>query len=98
LPRQPTEALAEEGLAREVGRRLQQTRKELGLRYTEKVAITVGATGPVYRAVDARRAELASELLADPFDLVESAMPPGPDVREWDLDGATFSARVVRRP
>ena len=96
LPREPSEELAEEGLAREVARRLQQTRKELGLQYTEKVAVTVSATGAVYRALRGRRAALAHDLLADPFDLVETPLAEAPDVRRWDLDGLTFSARIVR--
>jgi len=98
LPRQPTEALAAEGLAREVARRLQQSRKELGLKYTEKVAITVAATGALYHALAPRRTALAHDLLAEPFELVETPLPAGPEVREWDLDGVRFSARVVRRP
>jgi len=98
LPRQPTEELAEEGLAREVARRLQQTRKELGLRYTEPVAITVSGPAAVYRALVSRRQELAHDLLAEPLELVEGPLPAGPDVREWDLDGLRFSARVARRP
>ena len=98
LPARPTEALLEEGLAREVGRRLQQTRKELGLRYTEGVEVTIGASGPVHRAVAARRAGLARDLIAEPLVLVEGMLPDGPGVRTWDLDGFAFSARVVRRP
>ncbi len=98
LPREPTPELAEEGLAREVARRLQQTRKELGLRYTEKVADTVSATGAIYRALDARRSALASDLLAEPFELTESPLPADPEVRPFDIDGITFSARMVRRP
>jgi isoleucyl-tRNA synthetase len=98
LPVRPTEELLEEGLAREVGRRLQQTRKELGLRYTEGVSVTVGATGPVHRALAARHDALARDLLAEPFDLVDGALPPAPEVRTWDLDGLVVTARVVRRP
>ena len=98
LPREPTPELAEEGLAREVARRLQQTRKALGLKYTEKVAITVVATGAIYRALDARRTSLANDLLAEPFELTETPIPADPSVREWEIDGVTFSARVVRRP
>jgi len=97
LPRAPTPELAEEGLAREVARRLQQTRKEMGLEYTEKVGITVAATGALYRALSARKATLAHDLLADPFEVTETALPADASVREWDLDGVTFSARVVRR-
>jgi isoleucyl-tRNA synthetase len=98
LPREPTPELAEEGLAREVARRLQQTRKELRLRYTEKVAVTIAATGAIYRALDARRAALANDLLAEPFELTESPLPADPEVRQFDIDGITFSARMVRRP
>ena len=98
LPREPTPELAEEGLAREVARRLQHTRKELGLKYTEKVAITVVATGAIYRALAARRTTLANDLLAEPFELTETPIPADDSVRAWEIDGLTFSARVVRRP
>jgi isoleucyl-tRNA synthetase len=97
LPRHPTDELAAEGLAREVARRLQQSRKEMGLQYTEKVAVTVAATGPLFRALESRRDTLAHDLLAEPFELVQTPLPAGPEVREWDLDGVRFSARVVRR-
>ena len=97
IPRRPTPELLEEGLVREVARRLQQTRKELGLRYTDEVSVTVSATGPLRHGLTERRAALAKELLADPLELVEEALPEAPDVRSWDLDGVKFSARVVRR-
>jgi isoleucyl-tRNA synthetase len=98
LPRSPTEELLEEGLAREVARRLQQTRKELGLRYSESVAVTVGATGRLRAALERRREDLAHDLLADPLEVVEGPLAAADDVREWDVDGITFSARFVRRP
>ncbi len=97
LSRRPTEALLEEGWVREVARRLQRTRKELGLRYTESVAITIGAPKELLRALEHQRAELGQNLLAEPFELVEGLLPDGPDVRRWDLDGVSFSARVEAR-
>jgi hypothetical protein len=97
LPRAPTPELQEEGLAREVGRRLQQTRKELGLRYTDRVAVTVGATGALRTALERRRDALAHDLLADPLEVVDGPLAAESDVRTWDVDGVTFSARVVRR-
>ncbi len=97
LPRTPTPELQEEGLAREVGRRLQQTRKELGLRYSERVAVTVGATGALRAALERRRADLAHDLLADPLEVVEGPLAGEGGVRSWDVDGLTFSARIVRR-
>jgi isoleucyl-tRNA synthetase len=98
LPLRPTPELLEEGLAREVARRLQQSRKELGLRYLEKVAITVSASGPLRAAVEARRAALADDLLATPLEVTDAPLPDGPDVRRFEVDGVGFSARFVRRP
>jgi isoleucyl-tRNA synthetase len=98
LPRRPTEELLEEGLAREVARRLQQTRKDLGLRYTEKVAVTLAVPGRLRAVLESRQESLAHDLLADPLEVGEEPLAPGPDVRTWDLDGISFSARVTRRP
>ncbi len=97
LPRKPTAELLEEGLVREVARRLQQTRKDLGLRYTEPVAVTVGAPPALRAAIERRRATLAHDLLADPFDVVEGPLRAEEGVRNWELDGISFSARVVPR-
>ncbi|MGI0071361.1 MAG: isoleucine--tRNA ligase [Thermoplasmata archaeon] len=96
LPRRPSPELLEEGLAREVGRRLQQTRKDLGLGYLDPVAVTVSAPEPIYRALAERKGALARDLLADPFELVSTPLADGPGVRSWQLDGVAFSARVVR--
>ncbi len=96
LPRRPTEALLEEGLAREVARRLQQTRKELGLRLTDRVSVTIGAEGVLRRALSARRATLAKDLLAESLEIVDGPLPPGPDVHSWDIEGVSFSAKVAR--
>ena len=97
LPRQPTPELRSEGLFREVARRLQQTRKDLGLRPTDHVELSFAATGELFAAVAARSETLARELLADRVDLVDGTLPPGEEVRQWDLDGLAFSARLVRR-
>jgi isoleucyl-tRNA synthetase len=97
LPRRPSPELLEEGLAREVARRLQQTRKELGLRYLDRVDVTVSASGELARALRSRRGAVAKDLLAESFEVVETPLPAGADVRTWEVDGITFSARVVRR-
>jgi isoleucyl-tRNA synthetase len=97
LPRHPTPELRSEGLYREVARRLQQTRKELGLRPTDSVELTLAATGELLAAVSPRTEALARDLLADPVALVDGALAAADDVREWDLDGLLFSARLVRR-
>ncbi|HTP54598.1 MAG TPA: isoleucine--tRNA ligase [Thermoplasmata archaeon] len=98
ISRRPTEELLAEGLVREVGRRLQQRRKELGLRYSDPVRVELAATGALRDALAGRKESLGRELLADPLELVDGPLAPGPEVRSWDLDGVTFAARVVRRP
>ena len=98
LPRTPSPELLAEGLAREVARRLQQARKELGLRYLDRIAVTVSAPAALGAALRARRVGLAGDLLAAPFEIVDEPLAPGPEVRTWDLDGVTFSARIVRAP
>lgn len=97
LPRRPSPELLQEGLVREVARRLQQTRKELGLRYLDSVTVTVSATGPLYGALLEGREKLARDLIADPLEVVEVPLTDAPDVRRWELDGVSFAARVVRR-
>jgi len=97
LPRRPTPELLSEGLAREVARRLQQSRKELGLRYLEPIAITVSAPAPLYEAIAARREALEKDLLANPLEITREPLPAGPEVRSFDVDGVGFSARLVRR-
>jgi isoleucyl-tRNA synthetase len=98
IPRRPTPELLEEGLAREVARRLQQSRKELGFRYLDRVAITVSASGALRDAITARHSALAEDLLADPLEVSDAPLPDGPDVRSFEVDGLSFSARLVRRP
>ena len=96
LPRRPTEALQEEGWYRELARRLQQRRKELRLRYSDRVRLVVSAQGPLLRAITARKDALAREMLADELELTEQALPPGPDVRSWEFEGVRCSASVRR--
>ncbi|MCI4364933.1 MAG: isoleucine--tRNA ligase [Thermoplasmata archaeon] len=97
LPRHPTPELRAEGLYREVARRLQQTRKELGLRPTDHVELTLAARGELFQALAPRQDALARDLLADRLVLEEGMLADAADVRRWDLDGLEFSARLVRR-
>ncbi len=96
LSRRPTEELRDEGLAREVARRLQQRRKELGLRYGETVAIELALSAELERALAPRREALARELGAEPLTLTAGALAAGPEVGTWEFEGHRFSARVHR--
>ena len=97
LSRKPTPELLEEGLVREVLRRLQQTRKEMRLKFTEPVSIRIGATDDIHRALARHRGTVARELLAEPLDLVDALLPDGPDVRSWEVEGSRFTARIARK-
>ena len=53
-----------EGLAREVVNRIQKTRKDLGLKVSDRIAIEFSATGAIATAIDQHRAYIAQEVLA----------------------------------
>ncbi len=94
LARRPTEELLEDGWARELARRLQQRRKELGLAFTDRVDVVVSASGPLGKAISARRERLAHELLADRFDVSAEPLAASDDVRTWEFEGVRCSASV----
>jgi len=98
LPRAPTDELREEGWFRELTRRLQHRRKELGLRYGDRVRLAVSAQGPFLRVLAAHREALAHELLADEVELTEEPLPPSDDVRQFEFGGVRCSASVRRVP
>jgi isoleucyl-tRNA synthetase len=59
-----TPELAAEGLARDVIRVVQQARREAGLDVSDRISLTVAASGPVTEAVAAHRDFVAAETLA----------------------------------
>ena len=98
LPRRPTEELLQDGWFRELTRRLQQRRKELQLRYGDRVDLLVSAQGPLLHAIEARRDALQRELLAEELRLTEEPIPSGPEVRSWEFGGVRCSALLRRAP
>ena len=97
LSRHPTPELYREGLVREVLRRLQLERKTRGLRYTDRVEVTVYAPGPLGAALRGEEDRFARELLADPTTIVPSPPPAEDGVKTWEVEGITFGARLARR-
>jgi isoleucyl-tRNA synthetase len=98
LRRTPSPELLVEGLAREVLRRLQRTRKEMGLAYSDHITVHLYATGDLYRALVARRDTVLKELLCDTLDLVDGPPPEAPEYRHWEIDDLSFAARVEKAP
>ncbi|HZN16938.1 MAG TPA: isoleucine--tRNA ligase [Micromonosporaceae bacterium] len=64
-----TPELAAEGLARDVVRVVQQARREADLAVTDRIALVVAGSAEVAAAVEAHRAFLAAETLAESVEL-----------------------------
>ncbi len=94
LKKRLTPELVAEGYVREVLRRLQNARKELKLRYTDRVRLSLYASGELYQALHAARDRLRKDLQADVLDLVDGPAPEIASYRRWDLDGVPFAARM----
>ncbi len=79
-----TPELREEGLAREVRRRIQMARKLARARLDQQVAVEIAVSGELLDAAKARAAWLASETLST-IAFVEA--PAGDHVETFDVDG-----------
>ena len=72
-PRSPPE-LAQEGLARDLVRAVQQARRDAGLDVSDRIALTIGGSDEVQAAARAHEQLITGETLATSYDVV-----PGPD-------------------
>lgn len=84
------EDLLSEGLAREVVRRVQVMRKELGLQYDDTIEVSVYGGENVRKALAKYGDWVMKETLADTLDLTEEK-----DGKIWDIDGETVYIRVT---
>jgi isoleucyl-tRNA synthetase len=69
LDTEVTPELAAEGTARDVVRIVQQARREAGLAVSDRIRLTVGASGPLTEAITAHAAFIAAETLAVALDV-----------------------------
>ncbi len=83
-----TEALQQEGLAREIVSRVQRMRRDAGLEVTDRIRISVAGDTAVIDAVQAHRGYISEETLA--LDLAVAADNGG--MQDVDLDG--MQARI----
>lgn len=81
------------GLARDVVRFIQQTRKELGLQVTDRIELQWRASGDTSLAIEAHRDEIAAEVLALS---ITSSSRMAPDATESEL-GLEVAIRRVDR-
>jgi isoleucyl-tRNA synthetase len=97
LDTQIDEALAAEGLAREVAHRLQNLRKAAGLEISDRIQAAVTAPADIAERLVPHRDWLASETLAVSLEVGESAGLTDAAVSEdMTLDGVTVSLALRR--
>ncbi|HUG95141.1 MAG TPA: DUF5915 domain-containing protein, partial [Pleomorphomonadaceae bacterium] len=97
LDTQVDDALAAEGLAREVAHRLQNLRKSAGLEISDRIVAAVSGPASVAERLAPHRPWLAAETLAVSLEVGETAELPDAIVREeLTLDGATISLALRR--
>ncbi len=89
-----TEDLRLEGLAREFVRRVQDLRKQADLQVDDRIHLQVAASDQLTRAIDAHRAYIAGETLADKLEQV--AQPEGEAAEEYRFENETLLVALRR--
>ena len=94
-----TPALREEGLVRELISRVQRMRKEAGFEVSDRIVLSIAATGEVAQAVRNHRETLAGEVLAREVTVVdgEGEMQQRTDAGQTiDLDGIDVRVAISK--
>ena len=89
-----TPELAQEGLAREVVRRVQDLRKQADYQLTDHITVQYQAEGKLADAIASQSTTIAAEVLADALDAV--ATPAGDAVADVDIEGENMVLAVRR--
>ncbi len=88
-----------EGLAREVMRKVQQTRKNAQFKLDDKITLEIACSQALMEAVKEHQATLVSETLTKNFKLMpHTEAPQGHHVEEIDLDGEALKIGVTALP
>jgi isoleucyl-tRNA synthetase len=89
-----TPELEQEGLAREVVRRVQDLRKQADYQLTDRIVVQYNAAGSLAEAIAAQREIIANEVLAEALEAV--ATPTGDKVLEDTVDDEPLVLAVKR--
>jgi len=89
-----TPELAEEGLAREIVRRLQDMRREAGFDLADRITTWYEAAPEVARVIHSQAAYIQGETLTT--ELVAGVPPAGTHSARHDLDGASVALSIRR--
>ena len=81
-----TEELLEEGLYRDLLRRVQDLRKDLNIEYTDRVEISIVASEKVMRILEARRKHFMEETLCTTLNTTRSSLQKG-NFRKIEIAG-----------
>ena len=87
--------LLDEGLYREILRRVQDLRKDLDVEYTERVAVSICGSERVEKVLGEHRENLASEALIRDLRIGGPCLEAC-EVRELELDGETVRIELAR--
>ena len=90
-----TDALVEEGLAREVISRIQKLRKELGFNVTDRIQTQIEAAPNLLQAIQAHEAHVKSETLTTALSMTESLATFDLDA---DIDGDQLRVKLTVNP
>jgi len=93
------EALAAEGMAREVAHRLQAMRKAAGYQISDRIRVAVSGDAAALEPLHLHRSWLADEVLATELTIAPDASLHPADRREAaELDGVALTLAVARAP
>lgn len=87
-----TDALVEEGIARELVNRIQNLRKTSGLEITDRITIEIERRDEIAAAVEHCREYIASQVLATSLTLVDNVAEP----QVLDMDGYTVNINIKK--
>ena len=87
-----SEALAHEGMAREMVNRIQNMRKDSGLEVTDRIDVRIEKHAALDAAINNNLSYICSETLASRIEIVEAVKPDEGQLVEVDDD---ISIRVV---
>lgn len=87
-----TDALVEEGIARELVNRIQNLRKTSGLEITDRITIEIERRDEIAAAIEHCREYIASQVLATSLTLVDKVAEP----QVLDMDGYTVNINIKK--
>ena len=87
--------LLDEGLYREILRRVQDARKDLGADYTDRIRLAIDGSERVKSVVETNREHLMGETLCTSLAAVPGASN-GFETREYEIDGEALTIGIAR--